>query len=716
MDKLLIIESPNKIKTLAKYLDNKYAIIATIGHIRDLSSFAMGFDKETFEPKWVVPTYLKGIKNEKSKKEIIEEIKKEANKAKEIFLATDPDREGEAIAWHVYEILSDEDKKKCKRISFNEITKNAIIESFDNKRDINLMWVKSQFARRIIDRMIGFKLSKLMQIKLKAESAGRVQSVALKFIEDREKEIALFIAENWWTIDVILEDKNELIFKHPSDKLNNIKLTTKNYSTGVNLLDVESANIIIDSLDKNKFVVKEILEPTFYNSSPKLPYKTSTLQQDGINKLNWSSRKITSVAQKLYEGIEIDGNQIALISYPRTDSTRLSESFVGVCKSFIETKYGANYFAGYKQAIKIDKNVQDAHEAIRVIDPEITPESLSSKLSKDDWALYSLIWIRTISSLMSQAKFKKITVNIENNGNEFYTFSKVCEFDGFLKISKIDNENDEEKIIDINDYKIGSSLKSNSIIAKDHQTSPPAKYTQASLIADLEKAGVGRPSTYSSMANVVLDRGYANLEKKSFIMTDVGKIVIEALEKYFPNVINKNFTKEMEEHLDKIAHGDEDWKEWMRNFFPIFSEEVNLAYDKMEKKEDEKVGRLCPECNHELVIKHAKKGGSKFIGCSNYPECKHLEPLEKPKILPDKCPECQSDLLMRKSKRGSMFVGCSSWPKCTYILSDKQYKDITSKPDYKLPSKNELDEMRKNRFAKKESKPLSTFTKINKKS
>ncbi|MEG2245773.1 MAG: type I DNA topoisomerase [Malacoplasma sp.] len=711
MDKLLIIESPNKIKTLTKYLDNKYSIIATIGHIRDLSSFAMGFDKETFEPKWVIPTHLKGIKNEKSKKEIIEEIKKEAKKASEIYLATDPDREGEAIAWHVYEILPEEDKKKCKRISFNEITKNAIVESFDNKRDINLTWVQSQFARRLIDRIIGFKLSKLMQIKLKAESAGRVQSVALKCIEDREKEIALFVAENWWTIDVVLKDKNQLIFKTVSPKLTDVKLTEKSYSVGVNLVDEKSANAVIKSLDKDGFIVKEILEPTFFHSSPKPPYKTSTLQQDAINKLNWSSRKITSVAQKLYEGIEIDGNQIALISYPRTDSIRLSESFISTCKTFIETHYGANYFGGYKTAVKVDKNVQDAHEAIRVIDPTITPASLSTKLSKDDWALYNLVWIRTVASLMTQAKFKKITVNIENNGNEFYTFSKVCEFDGFLKIVKIDGEDDEEKIIDINDYKIDSKLSSQTIESKPHETAPPAKFTQASLIADLEKAGVGRPSTYSSMANVVLDRGYADLDKKSFVMTEVGKIVIEALEKYFPNIINKNFTKEMEEHLDKIAHGEEEWKKWLREFFPSFSEEVNLAYESMEKVEDKKVGRLCPDCNHELVIKHAKKGGSKFIGCSNYPECKHLEPLEKPQILPDKCPECQSDLLMRKSKRGSFFVGCSSWPKCTYILSDKQYKDISSKPDYKMPSKNELDEMRKNRFAKKETKALSTFDK-----
>lgn len=715
MEKLLIIESPNKIKTLNKYLGSEYEILATIGHIRDLSPFAMGFDKETLEPKWIIPNPKKLGRNEKSKKEIIEEIKKEASKAKEIYLATDPDREGEAIAWHVYEILDKDDQKKCKRITFNEITKSAILESFEHKRDINIPWVQSQFARRIIDRMIGFKLSKLIQIKLKAESAGRVQSVALKFLEDREKEINSFVAENWWTIDATLLDDNQLIYKTPSSSLKNLNISEKNFSTGVNLADEKSADLILKDL-KKEFKVIEILEPSFYSTNPKQPYKTSTLQQDGINKLKWSAKKITSVAQRLYEGVEIDGNQVALISYPRTDSVRLSESFLNSSKEFIVKTYGKEFLGNIanKSQAASGENVQDAHEAIRPIDTSMTPESLKNKLSKDDLALYQLIWLRTTASLMSAAKFKKITINLDNNGHLFYTFSRVCEFEGYRKIYKHTEDEDADKIIDINNYKIDSLIKSKSIVSTPHQTAPPPRYTQASLIADLEKAGVGRPSTYSSMANVAIDRGYANLDKRAFVMTEIGKIVIEALEKYFPDVINKGFTKEMEEHLDKIAQGEEGWKIWMQAFFPAFNEEVNLAYEKMEKVQDEKVGRLCPNCGHELLIKHAR-GGNKFIGCSNFPECKYLEPLEKPEILKDKCPECGSDLLMRKSKKGQKFVGCSGYPKCTYLLGEKAYNELISKPDYKMPTKEEIANQKLNsyssRFKKKEpAKPLSTFS------
>ena len=700
MDKLLIIESPNKIKTLTKYLDNQYKIIATIGHIRDLSSFGMGFDKDTFEPKWIVPKPKGLIKNETPKEEIIKEIKKLASKAKEIYLATDPDREGEAIAWHVFEVLDDKDKQKCKRITFNEITKNAIIDSFNYKRDIDLNWVQSQFARRITDRLIGFRLSKLMQIKLKAESAGRVQSVALKFIEDREKEIAAFSPEYWWTIDVVLQDKNELILKEVNKDIKDVNVYEKPFSTGINFKDEQSANSIFNNLSK-EYKIIEIEDPSYSSLSSKPVYKTSTLQQDAINKLNWNSKKTTLVAQRLYEGVDIDGNPMALISYPRTDSTRLSESFVKSAREFIAKQYGENYLGKEPSAeqpkVKQGANVQDAHEGIRPIDPFITPDSLKGKLEKDDLALYKLIWSRTIASLMANAKFKKITIWLENNNNKFYTFSRECEFDGFRKVYVDYEDKDDDKLIDLSNYKVGSILKEETKKVSDHQTTPPPRYTQATLIADLEKAGVGRPSTYSSMANVALDRGYAELDKRSFVMTKDGKIVIEQLEKFFPNVINKDFTKTMEEHLDKIANGEEEWKKWLQEFAPSFNSEVDNAYEAMEKVEDEKVGRNCPECDKPLVIKKARKGGNKFIGCSGWPDCKHVEPLEKPEVIPYKCPECNSDLLMRKARKGnSKFVGCSSWPKCNYIIGDKQYeKWIKENHDQPLPNKAKLEEMKK---------------------
>ncbi|MDE5553103.1 MAG: type I DNA topoisomerase [Malacoplasma sp.] len=708
MDKLLIIESPNKIKTLNKYLGKDYEIVATIGHIRDLSSFGMGFDKDTFEPKWIIPNPKGKIKNERPKKEIIKEIKKLASKAKEIYLATDPDREGEAIAWHVYEILDKENKAKCKRITFNEITKNAIIDSFDHKRDIDLNWVQSQFARRIIDRMIGFKLSKLLQIKLKAESAGRVQSVALKFIEDREKEIKNFIVEKWWTIDSVLEDGSELILKSVNPELKNIEICEKNFSTGINFNNEKSAEIVLKSL-LDYCTVKEIEEPSYYSTSPKAVYKTSTLQQDAINKLNWSSKKTTLVAQRLYEGIEIDGNQIALISYPRTDSVRLSDSFLSSCFDFIEKNFGKEYLGKYQQKTsKNQANVQDAHEGIRPIDPFLKPEDLVGKIDKDDLALYRLIWIRTVASLMSSAKFKRVNIRFESASNEFYTFSRECEFDGYRKIYSHFEDKEENKLINLSNYKVGNKINFKSKKSVSHETTPPPRYTQATLIADLEKAGVGRPSTYSSMANVAIDRGYANLEKKSFIMTDMGKTVIFELEKFFPNIINKNFTKEMEEHLDKIATGGEEWKKWIKDFSPSFYQEVDKAYETMEKVEDEKVGKDCPNCSKPLVYKHARKGGSKFIGCSGYPDCKYLESINKPEILNDKCPECSHNLLMRKSKKGLNFVGCSNWPKCDYIMSDKLYNQFKSEnPEKALPKKIEIEELKKNinfkRFSKKKS-------------
>ncbi|BAC44204.1 DNA topoisomerase I [Malacoplasma penetrans HF-2] len=703
MDKLLIIESPNKIKTLTKYLGKDYEIIATIGHIRDLNQFGMGFDAD-FEPKWVIPSVKKNSKNknEVSKKEIVEKLKKSASKAKEIYIATDPDREGEAIAWHVYEVLDAASQKKCKRITFNEITKNAILESLNHKRDIDINWVQSQFARRIIDRLIGFKLSKLLQTKLKADSAGRVQSVALKFIEDREKEIRNFVAENWWTLDVMLEDNNSLILKSIDPNLKNIKLSEKKFSTsGLDIADEESANNLLNALDK-KFKVKSIEEPSFYSSYPKSPYKTSTLQQDAINKLGWNSKKITLIAQHLYEGVEVDGNQIALISYPRTDSLRLSDTFVQSAFKFIEETYGKDYVGKYQvKSSANDANTQDAHEAIRPIDPYLTPQELKNKISKDEFALYQLIYNRTVASLMAAAKFKKVTIKFDNNNCEFYTFSRECLFLGFKKLYVEDNEDEENKLIDLNNYPVGKEFKSKVMEVKKHETQPPQRYTQATLIGDLESAGVGRPSTYSSMANIALERGYAVTDKKAYVMTDIGKIVVDQLEKFFPDIINKDFTKKMEEHLDQIASGNEEWKSWLKKFAPGFDEEVKKAYDTMEKISDEKVGRECPKCGKDLLYKRARRGGSKFIGCSGYPECTHLEPLEKPEELEISCPECGSKLLKRKSKRQQVFVGCSSWPKCNYIISDKLFdKHMKETPDKPLPSKKELEEIRAARLPK----------------
>ncbi len=672
---LLIIESPNKIKTLSKYLGNDFDIIATVGHIRDLSKFGLGFDIETFEPKWVI--------SDTTKKEIIKFINEKAKTANKIYIATDPDREGEAIAWHVYEIIENDQKPKCKRITFNEITKNAILESFNHERDINIDWVKSQFTRRIIDRLIGFKLSQLMQSKLKAESAGRVQSVALKFIKEREEEIKNFTPIKWYTIDSTILKNVSLNLKELNQKFkfneqkdvggSNFKFSSEN-----------EAKQVYDSLSK-KFKLIKISDAKEVKTSPKKPYKTSTLQQDAINKLNFSAKQTTSIAQKLYEGIDIDGTFTALISYPRTDSTRLSDTFIKSTTEFINEQYGKSYLGNYKNE-KQSENAQDAHEAIRPVDPFVTPDSLKGKIPKKELDLYRLIWSRAISSMMADAKFERTTFTFENQKNIFETSSKICKFDGYQKVMKSDD--DEESIINSN-LVIGENYDSDNMEIKYHESSPPARFTQASLISTLEKAGVGRPSTYNSMVNIVLDRNYATLEKKSYHVTKTGDIVIEQLDKFFPEEINKDFTKKMEEHLDNIASGTEEWTSWLKEFSPKFQERVFIARQEMEKVEDEKVGRKCPKCENELVYKISKKYKNKFIGCSSYPNCDYIESLKIPsesKELNIPCPLCSKNIIIRKNKKGSEFIACTGFPKCRYLLDMKKFNEHQEKnPNDPLP-------------------------------
>lgn len=672
---LLIIESPNKIKTLSKYLGNDFEIIATVGHIRELSKFGLGFDISTFEPKWVV--------TDDSKKEIIKTINDKAKEADEIYIATDPDREGEAIAWHVYETINDKEKAKCKRITFNEITKNAILESFNHKREINIDWVKSQFTRRIIDRLIGFKLSQLLQSKLKAESAGRVQSVALKFIKEREEEIKNFTPVKWYTIDSNILKNISLNLKKLNSKFNFEEQKDANGSN-FKFCSEEEAKEVYSTLSK-EFKLTNISEAKEVKSSPKKPYKTSTLQQDAINKLNFSAKQTTSISQKLYEGIEIDGNAVALISYPRTDSTRLSDTFINSTTNLINENYGSNYLGNYKNEKQSDTS-QDAHEAIRPVDPFITPESLKGKIPKKELDLYRLIWERSISAMMADAKFERTTFTFINNDNTFEASSKVCIFDGYQKVMK--NDDDEEAMIK-SKLTLGDNYNCDNIEIKYHESSPPARFTQASLISTLEKAGVGRPSTYNSIVNIVLDRNYATLEKKAYHVTKTGDIVIEKLDEFFPEEINKDFTRKMEEHLDNIASGEEEWTSWLKEFAPKFQERILVAREGMEKVQDEKVGRACPSCGNDLVYKVSKKYKNKFIGCSNYPNCNYIESLKAPsesKELDIPCPLCSKNIIIRKNKKGSEFIACTGFPKCKYLLDMKKFNEHQEKnPNKPLP-------------------------------
>ena len=670
---LLIIESPNKIETIQKYLKNEdFEIIATIGHIRDLSTRGMGFNERTLEPKWIVPT-KKPKKGQKTKQEIIAEIKEKAKDAEKIYLASDPDREGEAIAWHVYEILNKPEQEKCFRITFNEITKDAILEALEHPRKIDMLWVQSQFARRILDRLVGYSLSRLVRQKLRAKSAGRVQTVALKFIYDREKEIKKFKSTKWWTLDVVLKGDMKLILRSVNDNIKDLnykKINDDVHGTGIDFKDAPSAEIVKKNL-KEDFKIYSIDEPKIYTSNPRDPYKTSTMQQDAINKLGWNVSKSTSVAQKLYEGIKIKHEHTALISYPRTDSIRISDNFAKKIKDFILKKFGEKYYQERKFANKGNaQNTQDAHEAIRVIDPTITPDSLKKLITRDEYKLYKMIWVRTLAAFMTPSKFENVIVRVESNKNKFYTYNRRMIFDGFRKIYNPYEDANVPHDIGLKNLKINKILKMESAEVTEHESTPPPRFNQASLIKALDEAGVGRPSTYKSMANMAVERGYARLENRAYVMQPIGDLVIDELQQYFPYIVDKNFTKEMEGHLDEIASKEENWKEWILEFKPKFKKDMKTAIKEMKQAKLEKVGRKCPKCGSELVYRFARKSGAKFIGCSNYPNCKYAEFPETPrKILEEKCPQCGKNLIERYNRRGQKFIGCTGYPKCHYVRS-----------------------------------------------
>ncbi len=695
MNKLLIIESPNKIKTIAKYLDDKeFKIVATIGHIRDLPSNSMGFDEKTLEPRWTIPKKKKYEKE--SKEEIVAKIKKIASEADEIYLATDPDREGEAISWHVYDILNKSDQQKCKRITFNEITKPAILEALEHPRDLDDLWVKSQFARRILDRLVGYKISKIVRKKVHGKSAGRVQSVALKMIYDREKEIEKFKPTKWWTVDPIFDNRLPLILREINPNIQGLNYNKVNddEGTGIDFKDEKSALLVKENLT-DTYKVYAVDEPKTYNVRPKEPYKTSTLQQDAINRLGWNIRKVTTIAQNLYEGVNIDGESVALISYPRTDSVRISNVFTNKLKEYIIKTFGAKYYQEPNFKNKPNNaNIQDAHEAIRVVDLNITPASIKNKISKDEFALYQLVWSRTLASHMANSIFENIIIRIINNKNKFYTYSRELKFDGFKKVYQEDDENKIRKLRISNNI-IGEEFKINEVQVNEHVSLPPARFNQASLIKELDANGVGRPSTYRSMADMALERGYAKLEQRAYVMQELGNRVIEFLVKYFKFVVNVKFTSNVEKKLDDIAEGKEDWKKLIREYQPLIAENLKKASKDNEISNDD-VGRKCPKCGHKLVYRYNHKTGAQFIGCSNYPKCKYLEgtsesnTIGKPKMLLDiKCPKCKHPLIVRCSKRHQAFIGCDNYPKCHYIM--KVNKDELSKiiHDHLIPSEGE---------------------------
>ena len=646
---LVIVESPTKTKAIEKYLGSDYKVVSSKGHIRDLATsgkFGLGVDLENhFEPNY---TPIKG------KKKDITALKKDAKSSKKVYLATDPDREGEAISWHLKDTLelTDDDYE---RVVFNEITKDVVKEAFNHPRKIDDDLVHSQETRRILDRIIGFRLSKLMQSKTGGKSAGRVQSVALKLIVDKEREIEAFNEEEYWTITA----------KFPSLEANLDTIDGKK----ADLKTEDDADNVINNLNEEFIVSNYETKPK--KKASKYPFITSTMQQEAISKLGFSSKKTMQVAQKLYEGIDIGNETIGLITYMRTDSIRLSDEFIKSSYAYIKENYGEEYI-GHVKTSKKKENVQDAHEAIRPSSINRTPESLKDYLTKDEYKLYEMIYIRALASLMKEAKVNQSTITLDNNNTTFKATGQVLIFDGYLKIYQ-KFESSEDKILP--KYKVGDVLVAKEVVKDQHFTKPPARYTEAKLIKTMEELGIGRPSTYASTISTLTQRAYVKIEDKKLHPTDVGIETTDKLQEYFSDLINVKYTAKMEEDLDKIAEGKKIWYKLLESFYKDFEPEVENAFDKMEKKEDEQTGEVCPNCGKPMVIKNGRYG--KFEACSGYPECKYIKPKEKaPVVEVCDCPKCGGKIVERKTKRGKVFYGCGNFPKCKVAVWDKPTGDV----------------------------------------
>ena len=704
---LVIVESPSKSKTIEKYLGSDFKVVSSKGHVCDLATTGkerLGIDIENnFEPTYKVSP---------DKKEVVQELKTLSNKAKDVYLASDPDREGEAIAWHLARELG-LDVSTTKRIVFHEVTKPAVLEALKNPRTIDMSLVKSQETRRFLDRIIGFKLSKLLQKKIHSKSAGRVQSVALHLIVERENEIKAFIPQEYWDIHATIT-KGKESFDAQLSKVDGNKPELKN----------EQQAKEIENRCHDDFVITDIQKKT-RKKQPKLPYTTSTLQQDASTKLGFGAKRTMRIAQKLYEGVSLGDHMEGLITYMRSDSTRLSDLFVGDATNYIEQTYGKNYVGKVKT--KNGKNTQDAHEAIRPTNIQNTPDKVKGYLSQEENRLYAMIYARTLASLMKESSFDVTTVTLSVNGCDFKASGSTMTFDGYYKVfSKYETQKDELlPALELNEV-----FKDVPVVSKQHFTEPPSRYTEAKLIKDLEEKSIGRPSTYATIIDTIVSRNYVSLEKmnetsktKVFVPSQQGILTDEKLQEYFSGVINVEYTANMEEALDQIAEMKVDNIEYLKHFYSDFEPLVENAYDQMDQVELEKVGKVCPNCGADLVYRNGKFG--KFISCSNFPKCKYTEsqqqevvttaqngeekfcpncgaqmiikkgrfgpfwacskypecktivPLKekaKPEPTGEFCPECGKELVKRKSRYGTTFIGCSNYPKCRYIKKEAKKK------------------------------------------
>ena len=650
---LVIVESPAKVKTIKKFLGSNYVVTASNGHVRDLPKSQLGVDPENdFEPKYIT---IRG------KGEILANLRKEVKKADKVYLATDPDREGEAISWHLCKALK-LDEKKTYRISFNEITKKAVKESLKHAREIDMDLVDAQQARRVLDRVVGYKISPLLWAKVKRGlSAGRVQSVALRIIADREEEINAFIPEEYWTLDANLKVDSE-------KKL----LSAKFYGTEkkkITISSKEQLDQIVKELEGASYRVADVKKGERIKKAP-LPFTTSTLQQEASKALNFATSKTMRIAQQLYEGIDIKGNgTVGLITYLRTDSTRISEEADENVRNYIEEQYGKQYVAVGEAKTGTDKKIQDAHEAIRPTDPARTPAAMKESLTRDQFRLYQLIWKRFLASRMKPARYETTSVKIAAGDYRFTVSASKVAFDGFRMIYTEAGEEKEESNVLAKSLDKDSVLQYESFDSKQHFTQPPAHYTEAALVKTLEELGIGRPSTYAPTISTIIARRYVAKENKNLYLTEIGEVVNNIMKQSFPSIVDVNFTANMESLLDGVEEGKVNWKTIIENFYPDIEEAVEKAQKELAKVkiEDEVTDVVCEQCGRNMVIKYGPHG--RFLACPGFPECRNTKPyLEKVGVA---CPICGKDVVLRKTKKGRKYYGCEDNPECEFMSWQK---------------------------------------------
>ena len=654
---LVIVESPAKVKTIKKFLGSNYVVTASQGHVRDLPKSQLGIDVENdFEPKYIT---IRG------KGDILANLRKEVKKADKIYLATDPDREGEAISWHLYVALKLEGKKVY-RISFNEITKNAVKASIKDAREINMNLVDAQQARRALDRMVGYKISPLLWAKVKRGlSAGRVQSVALRIIADREEEIDAFIPEEYWTLDATIHvegEKKPLVASFYGKDKKKMTIHSK-----------EEMDQIVREIEHEKFFVDEVKVSERLKKAP-LPFTTSTLQQEASKVLNFATQKTMRIAQQLYEGVDIKGSgTIGIITYLRTDSTRISDEADAAAREYIREVYGENFVAEGEKKKASEKKIQDAHEAIRPTDLSRTPASVKESLTRDQFRLYQLIWKRFAASRMQPAKFESTSVKIGAGAYQFSVSTSKVVFEGF-RIAYV--ESDEEKMasnLRVKGLDQDSVLTKEALEEKQHFTQPPAHYTEAALVKTLEELGIGRPSTYAPTISTIIARRYVSKENKNLYLTELGEVVNNMMKQSFPSIVDVNFTANMEGLLDMVEEGKVEWKSVIRNFYPDLDEAVKVAEKELEsvKIEDEVTDVICEECGRNMVIKYGPHG--RFLACPGFPECRNTKPyLEKIGV---PCPLCGKEVVLRKTKKGRKYYGCEDNPECEFMSWQKPSKE-----------------------------------------